>query len=89
MGNCLVGAFFERAEPMNTKNWLAESPKECIISANSATFPVKKKATPFNVPKIRLTIAAIKEDLLPPFSKVKNSPTIIPSYINSISIKYT
>ena len=63
---------FEKAEPRNTNNWLAASPKECIISANIAMLPVKIKAKSFKKPRMKLTIAADKEDMLPFLSKLKN-----------------
>ena len=72
-GKRSVGAFFDRLEPIKTKTWLIASPKECIISANIATFAVNKNAAPFKPAKIKLTMAAVKEAMLPFFNKTKIS----------------
>src|SRR5699024_7933589 len=82
-GNLLVGAFLDRLEPIKTKNWFMESPKECIISANIATFPVRKNAPPFNKPITKLTIAAVSDDMLPFLNREKISFITDTSYLKS------
>src|SRR5690606_5735478 len=84
-GNRLVGAFFESAEPIKTKYWLAASPMECIVSANIATFPVKKNATPFMMAINVLMIAAVRDGLLPCFNNPKNSFIQIPPSLNQFN----
>src|SRR5690625_4855772 len=78
-GNLLVGAFFERPEPTKTKNWFTESPKECIISANIATFPVSMNAAPFSRPMKKFTMDAVNEAMLPCLSRSKISFIVHPS----------
>jgi len=71
-GNRSVGAFLLKAEPINTKNWFAASPKLCKVSANKATFPVKKYAVPLIIEIIKFTIAAIMALVFPFFSNKNN-----------------
>src|SRR5690606_19026729 len=84
-GNRLVEAFFESAEPIKTKYWLAASPIECMVSANIATFPVKKNATPFIIAMNVLMTAAVKDGLLPFFNNPKNSFIKAPPHSNQFN----
>src|SRR5699024_6725756 len=62
-----------KPDPINTKNWFAESPILCINSANMATFPVIKKVMPFIIAITAFIIPAHKADLLPFFNNPSNS----------------